>query len=270
MEPREAELAGAAVAADGKPYAHGGGTPSLAAKGQAQWQKAEQLDKGVSHQLLLSVDRRRSTSRGLDQSFTQLGLHCGTTRCQLSRTWQGVLTLEGSGTCPHGSFGSHRRSCWSSLGLVWLKPGLSGQATGQPSTRNGEWPHYTADMTGHALLAARSDQRVELQQARGRLAVQDRQPRSVPRVQARRHAADDQGRALHDRRHAPLGRRARRQDRRADLDAQPARRQARRGVAAPAVGPRRRRTGPTARATSASSTSRPATGSSSSTRRPAR
>src|SRR6185436_10301114 len=34
------------------------------------------------------------------------------------------------------------------LGLVWMKPGLSGQASGQPSTRNGDWPHYTADMKG--------------------------------------------------------------------------------------------------------------------------
>ena len=34
------------------------------------------------------------------------------------------------------------------IGLVWLKPGLSGQAPGLPSTRNGDWPHYTADMRG--------------------------------------------------------------------------------------------------------------------------
>src|SRR4249920_2165395 len=33
-------------------------------------------------------------------------------------------------------------------GLCWLHPGLAGQATGQPSTRNGDWPHYTADMKG--------------------------------------------------------------------------------------------------------------------------
>ena len=31
---------------------------------------------------------------------------------------------------------------------------LSGQtaATGQPSTKNGEWPHYAADLTGSCLL----------------------------------------------------------------------------------------------------------------------
>ena len=33
-------------------------------------------------------------------------------------------------------------------GLFWLRSGLSGQVTGQPSTRNGDWPHYTADMKG--------------------------------------------------------------------------------------------------------------------------
>ena len=59
-----------------------------------------------------------------------------------------------------------------------------------------------------------------------------------PGVQARRHAARGQRRALHHRRHAALGRRARRQDRRTDLGAQPARRQARRRLAAAAVGPR--------------------------------
>ena len=96
---------------------------------------------------------------------------------------------------------------------------LSGQAPGLPSTKNGEWPYYTADVQGFALLAARSDQRQQLQPARSRVAVQDRQPRHAPRVQARRHAADGQGRHLRHRRHAPLGRRARREDRRDDLGA---------------------------------------------------
>ena len=30
-------------------------------------------------------------------------------------------------------------------GLVWL-PRISAQAGGQPSTKNGEWPHYAADL----------------------------------------------------------------------------------------------------------------------------
>ncbi len=33
-------------------------------------------------------------------------------------------------------------------GLIWMRPGLSGQAPGQPSTRSGDWPHYTADIRG--------------------------------------------------------------------------------------------------------------------------
>src|SRR3977135_1101208 len=32
--------------------------------------------------------------------------------------------------------------------LAALNAGLFGQATGQPSTRNGDWPHYTADIHG--------------------------------------------------------------------------------------------------------------------------
>jgi quinoprotein glucose dehydrogenase len=34
------------------------------------------------------------------------------------------------------------------IGLVWMKPGVSGQAPGAPSTRSGDWPHYTADIKG--------------------------------------------------------------------------------------------------------------------------
>ena len=34
------------------------------------------------------------------------------------------------------------------VGLLYFRSGLRGQATGQPSTRNGDWPHYTADMKG--------------------------------------------------------------------------------------------------------------------------
>ena len=90
------------------------------------------------------------------------------------------------------------------------RPDVGPGRPAMPSTKNGDWPHYTADVRGTQVLAARSDQRRQLQQARSRVALQDRQPRHASRVQARRHAAGGQGRALHDRRHAPLGRRARR------------------------------------------------------------
>jgi quinoprotein glucose dehydrogenase len=35
-----------------------------------------------------------------------------------------------------------------SIGVAMLVPHLSGQNTGQPSTKNGEWPMYTADLSG--------------------------------------------------------------------------------------------------------------------------
>ena len=34
------------------------------------------------------------------------------------------------------------------LGLLWVSVELSGQSTGQPSTKNGDWPAYTADIKG--------------------------------------------------------------------------------------------------------------------------
>src|SRR5437773_1161212 len=32
--------------------------------------------------------------------------------------------------------------------LTWISVQVSGQSAGQPSTKNGEWPHYTADLKG--------------------------------------------------------------------------------------------------------------------------
>ena len=111
---------------------------------------------------------------------------------------------------------------------------------------------------GHAILATRPDRRVQLQPARGRVAVQDRQLRPVPRVQARGDAAHGERRALHDRWHTAIGHRPRREDGRADLVAQLPRGEAGRQFTTAAVGPRRLATGPMAEATSASSMSRPA------------
>ena len=33
-------------------------------------------------------------------------------------------------------------------GYAWVSPLVSGQASPMPSTRNGEWPMYTADLRG--------------------------------------------------------------------------------------------------------------------------
>ena len=54
------------------------------------------------------------------------------------------------------------------------------------STKNGDWPSYTGDTRGSRYSPLASDHRRELQRPRGRVAVQDRQPRHAPRVQARR------------------------------------------------------------------------------------
>ena len=33
-------------------------------------------------------------------------------------------------------------------GIAWMGPRVSGQSTGMPSTKNGDWPRYTADIYG--------------------------------------------------------------------------------------------------------------------------
>ena len=73
-----------------------------------------------------------------------------------------------------------RSACRVLTALVLAVVGLQAQSPGLPSTKNGDWLHYTADVRGTKVLAARSDQRVELQQARGGVAVQDRQSRTFP------------------------------------------------------------------------------------------
>ncbi len=109
----------------------------------------------------------------------------------------------------------------------------------------------------------------QLQLARGRVALQDRLARPSPRVQARGHAAGRRRRPLHDGRNEPRRRRARRgrPARRAGCIARTKDRAApRRPASSPGAASR---IGPTA-AKNESSTSRPAIGSSRSTRRPAR
>ena len=62
------------------------------------------------------------------------------------------------------------------IALAWVAPRVSGQA-GQPSTKNGEWPMYTADLRGSKYSPLDANRRGQFQQARSRVAVQDRQPR---------------------------------------------------------------------------------------------
>ncbi len=160
----------------------------------------------------------------------------------------------------------------SLVALAFVSVTMSGQdrTSHPPSLAAGDWPHYTADIKGTKVLAARGNQRGELQSARGRVAVQDRRPRAAPRIQARGHAARDRRRGVHHGRDAAIGRRARREDGRAAVGAQPARGAARRYRAAPALGPRTRGTGRTAKGTTACCTSPPDIASSPSTHTPAR
>ena len=128
-----------------------------------------------------------------------------------------------------------------SLGLaaLWLTAGPPGRRGQAPSTKNGEWPHYTADVRGTKYSPLDQINADQLQQARSGVAVQDRQPGHAARVQARGHAADDRRRAVHDRRHAASSRGARRQVGRADVGASLSGRQARRLRAPAALRPRR-------------------------------
>ncbi|HWW84210.1 MAG TPA: PQQ-binding-like beta-propeller repeat protein [Vicinamibacterales bacterium] len=47
-----------------------------------------------------------------------------------------------------GSAAPPRLLLMLAIGLVWLGAQPSGQSTGMPSTKNGDWTHYTADMKG--------------------------------------------------------------------------------------------------------------------------
>ena len=77
---------------------------------------------------------------------------------------------------------------------------------GQSGAANGEWRSYGGDL-GHTRYAPLAQiDAVELQHARGRLAVQDGQPRSAAGIPVRIDAADGQGRRLHDRGIAARGR----------------------------------------------------------------
>ena len=118
-------------------------------------------------------------------------------------------------------------------------PAAGGQWAAQPSTKNGEWPHYNGDIRGtrYSPLDQINASNFSKLEVAWRFKTDNLGPR--PGIQARRDAAHGEGRAVHDRRHTPVGDRARRENRRNDLDAQPARGQTRRRVAAPALRPRR-------------------------------
>ncbi len=143
---------------------------------------------------------------------------------------------------------------------AWMPRAVLGQAKPRqlPSAENGEWVHYASDIRGTRYMPLDQINAAQLQHARSGLALQHGKSRPAPGVQPPGHAADGQGHAVCDRRRrqSPRDCRDRCKDRRAAVEARPRRRGARRRRAAQAVGPRLVGTGPTAAATSASSTSR--------------
>src|SRR5947208_5478066 len=96
----------------------------------------------------MSVSLRTGTLRGtvsLDESGT-LSLHCPHTVASPGST--ALSEVRRSGTMSRQTIRIVPSLALVIVGLVWLTPGLSSQPAGQPSTRNGDWPHYTADMKG--------------------------------------------------------------------------------------------------------------------------
>ena len=138
--------------------------------------------------------------------------------------------------------------------LVWLRPALSGQAPGQPSTKNGEWPHYTADLSGtrYSPLDQINASNFNKLEVAWRFKTDNLGPFPEFKLEGTPLMVKGVLYTTAGTRRSVIALDA--QDRRADLDAQHARRarapRSRRGSSRAAAS----RTGPTARATSASST----------------
>ena len=62
--------------------------------------------------------------------------------------------------------------------LLWLNP----PARAQSGAKNGEWRTYGGDLGNTRYSPLDQINAAQLQQARSRLALQDRQPRPAPRV----------------------------------------------------------------------------------------
>ncbi|MGC4085951.1 MAG: hypothetical protein QM736_28440 [Vicinamibacterales bacterium] len=127
--------------------------------------------------------------------------------------------------CVHRPGDQRRR-----LGSIFLgAPPPQGAWGNQPSTTGGEWPHYNGDIRGTRYSPLDQINTTQLQQARSRLAVQDRQLRPAPRVQTRGDTDRWSTGVLYTTagtRRAVVALDA--QHRRSDLDAQRARRETRR------------------------------------------
>ena len=155
------------------------------------------------------------------------------------------------------------------VGLAWMTVSTIGQSASPPSTKNGDWPDYTADLKGTQVLAARPDQRRNFNklEVAWRFKTDNLGTRPEYKLEGTPLMVKGVLYATAGTRRSVVALDA--QNRRADVGAQPERRQARRRLRRGSSRAAACRTGPTARATSGSSTSPPATAWSRSTRRPA-
>ena len=153
---------------------------------------------------------------------------------------------------------------------AWVAPLVSGQASGMPSTRNGEWPMYTADLRGskYSPLDQINGTNFSKLEVAWRLKTDNFGPRPETKLEGTPIMVKGMLYATAGTRRAVValesGAPARSSGPTAWTKAS-APRAGRRASCRAAASP----TGPTARVTSASSTSPPATAWSRSTRRPA-
>ena len=148
--------------------------------------------------------------------------------------------------------------------MILVTVHLSGQRTPQPSTKNGEWPMYTADLSGskYSPLDQINASNFSKLEVAWRFKTDNLGPRPENKLEGTPIMV--KGTVYATARDPALGRRAQRRNGRDEVDVQHGRGRARHALgAASALGPRPRPTGPTGAATSASSTSPPATASSS-------
>src|SRR5437867_1426454 len=92
--------------------------------------------------------------------------------------------------------------------------------TGQPSTANGEWPTYNADLRGTRYSPLDQINASNFNKLEIAWRFKTDKSGTIPGIQTRRHAVNGQRRFVHDRRNAALGRCAGCQNRRDDLGAQ--------------------------------------------------
>ena len=93
---------------------------------------------------------------------------------------------------------------------AWFSIDTAGQSGPGPSTKNGEWPHYTADMRGteYSPLDQINAANFNKLEVAWRFKTDNLGPR--PEFKLEGTPLMVKGVALHHRRHAPLGGRARR------------------------------------------------------------